>query len=71
MSHTCHHPGCTKAVPPKMWGCLKHWRRLPQRLRAKVWAAYVPGQEITKTPSAAYIAVAKEVEQWCKENPET
>jgi len=30
----------------------------------KVWATYRPGQEITKTPSAAYIAVAKEVQLW-------
>ena len=53
-----------------MWGCKPHWFRLPQRLRNKVWATYRPGQEITKTPSAAYVAVAKEVQQWCLENPE-
>lgn len=53
-------------VAPKLWGCKKHWFMLPAGLRAKIWAAYVPGQEITKTPSAAYIAVAQEVQQWIK-----
>jgi len=37
------------------------------RLRNKVWATYRPGQEITKTPSAEYIEVAKEVQAWIKE----
>ena len=51
-------------VPPKMWGCRPHWYKLPKTLRAKVWAAYVPGQEITKTPTAEYVAVAREVQRW-------
>ena len=29
-----------------------------------IWAAYVPGQEITKTPSAEYMEVAREVQRW-------
>ena len=65
--HTCHWPGCPRAVPPSMWGCKPHWFRLPVRLRNKVWATYRPGQEITKTPSAEYIEVAKEVQAWIKE----
>ena len=65
--HTCHWPGCQKEVPPAMWGCSPHWFSLPVRLRNKVWAAYRPGQEITKTPSAAYIEVAKEVQAWIQE----
>jgi hypothetical protein len=63
-SHHCHWPGCDKQVPPAMWGCGKHWFSLPPPLRAKVWRSYVPGQEITMTPSAAYLAVAEEVQQW-------
>lgn len=62
--HACHWPGCTKQVPPAMWGCKDHWFALPPGLRAKVWRAYVPGQETTMTPSAAYVAVAKEVQAW-------
>lgn len=62
--HHCHWPGCDKPVPPSMWGCKKHWFTLPAYLRKRVWATYRPGQEITKTPSADYIAVAKEVQVW-------
>jgi hypothetical protein len=62
--HTCHWPGCTKAVPPAMWGCKPHWFKLPKPLRDAVWNAYVPGQEISKTPSAKYLAVAALVQGW-------
>lgn len=68
MSHTCHWSGCTKEVPPAMWGCRIHWFLLPKRLRDKVWATYVPGQEITKTPSETYIAVIHEVNEWILEH---
>lgn len=64
--HHCHWPGCTKQVPPAMWGCKAHWFRLPGRLRAKIWRTFQPGQEVTMTPSAEYIAVAKEVQEWIK-----
>lgn len=67
MSHTCHWYGCTEEVPPAMWGCRTHWFLLPKRLRDKVWATYIPGQEITKTPSEAYIAVIHEVDEWILE----
>jgi hypothetical protein len=39
---------------------------LPKGMRDRIWAAYVPGQEITKTPSAAYLAVAREAEQFAR-----
>jgi hypothetical protein len=68
MSHHCHWPTCKREVPPAMWGCKPHWFRLPKYLRDKVWAAYVPGQEITKTPSRQYIDVAHEVQDWIKAN---
>lgn len=67
MSHGCHWPRCKRAVPPKMWGCKEHWFTLPKRLRDKVWAAYAPGQEVTKTPSASYVNVAHEVQAWIVE----
>lgn len=67
--HTCHWPGCPKAVPPAMWGCTYHWYTLPARLRARIWATYKPGQEITKTPSAAYLEAARAVQAWIKEQP--
>ena len=62
--HTCHWPGCKRAVPPKLWGCKTHWFRLPASLRNRIWATYRPGQEITKTPSAEYLAVARQVQDW-------
>ena len=66
--HHCHWPGCYAAVPPAMWGCKRHWFALPKGLRDKVWRTYRPGQEITKTPSKEYIAVAREVQDWIAAN---
>ncbi len=68
--HECHWPTCNIAVSPKMWGCKKHWFKLPKSLRNKIWATYVPGQEVTKTPSRLYIRVALEVQDWCIFNPD-
>src|SRR4051812_7719764 len=67
-AHECHWTGCTKQVPPAMWGCSKHWYMLPPALRAKIWRAYQPGQEIAGTPSAGYVAVAREVQDWIAEH---
>jgi len=69
--HHCHWPGCDKQVPPAMWGCSTHWFILPAALRSKVWATYRPGQEVTMTPSAAYIEVAKQVQAWIAARPST
>ncbi len=67
MKHHCHWPGCTTEVPPAMWGCKGHWFKLPTSLRNRIWATYKPGQEITKTPSPAYIEAAKAVQAWIAE----
>jgi hypothetical protein len=67
-THHCHWPGCSRSVPPAKWGCYSHWMSLPQDLRARLWKVYVPGQEITKTPSREYLAVADEIQQWIKRN---
>lgn len=64
MAHHCHWPGCTIEVPPKLWGCKKHWFTLPKYLRDKIWATYRPGQEISKDPSDEYIDAAVEVQEW-------
>jgi hypothetical protein len=66
--HHCHWPGCTVPVPPKMWGCRDHWFKLPKHLRDKIWQAYRPGQEVTKTPSPEYVAAAREVREWVIEH---
>jgi hypothetical protein len=51
-----------------MWGCKAHWFKLPAVLRSKIWRTYRPGQEVTKTPSKDYIAVAREVQDWIAAN---
>lgn len=71
-SHTCHWPGCERQVPPAMWGCRTHWFKLPGRLRDLIWSMYEPGQEQRMDPSDAYLAAAREVQEWIRENhPET
>lgn len=58
--HTCHARGCKTAVPPKMFMCRPHWYKVPVELRRLVWAHYVPGQEITKSPTRKYLEVTRE-----------
>lgn len=65
-SHHCHWPGCERQVPPAMWGCISHWNKLPKRLRDRIWAAYIPGQEVDMTPSEEYLDVADEVQEWIR-----
>ena len=64
--HSCHWPGCPKQVPPAKWGCRAHWYALPAGLRAKIWAAYRPGQEIDGRPSSEYMEVARAVQDWIR-----
>lgn len=67
--HRCHWPGCEREVPPRLWGCREHWYRLPLRLRDAIWREYRPGQEVSKAPTEAYLAVAREVQNWIAEAP--
>lgn len=67
-AHLCHWKGCTTEVAPKLWGCPKHWFRLPKVLRSRIWATYRAGQEITKDPSEAYLAAAADVDRWINEH---
>lgn len=70
-NHHCHWPGCKEQVPPAKWGCLSHWRRLPQGLRNGIWSAYTPGQEVSMTPSRQYVEVARRVQSWIQSQPNT
>lgn len=71
-NHHCHWPGCKRRVPPAAWGCRDHWYKLPKALRDRIWRAYRLGQEDTKTPTASYVAVARDVQEWISANhPET
>ena len=67
-NHTCHWLGCTKQVPPAMWGCKEHWYKLPQSLRSMIWRTFVPGQEEAGSPSSEYIKAARAVQDWIKKN---
>lgn len=58
MTHVCHAVGCVVEVPPRLLMCPRHWRMVPPHLQRAVWAAYVPGQEIRKDPTSAYLRVA-------------
>lgn len=51
-----------------MWGCRTHWFALPKHLRDAVWRTYEPGQEVTLTPSDAYLDVADVVQKWIAEH---
>lgn len=66
-AHSCH-GGCGKVVPPAMWGCRDCWRRLPLGLRNLIFHHYRPGQEIDKRPSAEYVCVARQVQDYIREN---
>jgi hypothetical protein len=58
MTHACHATRCRTEVPPKMFMCRPHWYRLPKSYRDAIWAAYRPGQEVTKDPSLEYLEAA-------------
>lgn len=67
-THHCHWPGCPKQVPPAMWGCHQHWYKLPARIRAQIWRTYQIGQEVTLTPSRAYVDAALAAQTWIREH---
>lgn len=64
LDHVCHAQGCRTPVPPSLFMCPKHWKRLPKEHRDAIWRTYQRGQEITKTPSAAYLDAAKAAVEW-------
>jgi hypothetical protein len=63
--HHCHWPGCERKVPPAMWGCAPHWRRVPARLKLGIWRTYKVGQEQGDAAvSAEYLEAARAVHEW-------
>jgi hypothetical protein len=62
--HHCHWPGCPEQTPPAKWGCTRHWFKLPKDLRDRIWLTFDPGQEVNGTPSTAYLAAARAVQDW-------
>ena len=58
-AHHCHARGCRRECPPRHLMCHRHWRMVPERLQARVWATYRAGQEIDKRPSRAWLEAAE------------
>lgn len=58
-NHLCHAVDCEEKVIPSLLMCMRHWRMVEKTLQLKVWAEYKEGQEITKTPSRAYLKAAQ------------
>jgi len=46
-------------VPPRMFMCRHQWYMLPKSMRDEVWEHYVPGQEVRKDPTLAYVQHAQ------------
>lgn len=59
--HLCHAKRCSTPTQPKMFMCRRHWFMLPKIKRDKLWAVYVPGQEVRKDPTPEYLEVAREL----------
>lgn len=57
VSHTCHAEGCSVALPPRMFACIRHWKMVPVPLQSVLWGVYRQGQEIDKWPSGDYLAI--------------
>lgn len=57
--HRCHAEACTTPVPPKMFMCRKHWYMVSPDDRRLLWHLYMPGQEIHKDPTQAYLEHAQ------------
>jgi hypothetical protein len=64
MSHNCHWPGCKREVGDALWGCTRHWAKLPARLRNRIWSTTIAGQDITELPSLEYLQAAHDVQTW-------
>lgn len=63
--HECYWPDCTELVPPAKWGCRKHWAKLPQPIRHRLWATYREGQDIGLAPiTPEYLAAAQAAQDW-------
>lgn len=67
MTHRCHWPDCAAEVPPALFMCRPHWVSLPKPMRQEIWRTYRRGQEISKTPSAEYLAAARAALDWARD----
>jgi len=61
MTHTCHAIGCNTLIPPKLFMCKPCWSEISRADQTLVYDLYVPGQEIRKDPSVAYIEATSRI----------
>lgn len=66
--NNCSWPGCPLSVSPALFMCARHWYTLPTYIRDMIWEAYVPRQEVTKTPSSQYVDAARTAMDWIRKN---
>jgi len=66
--HECHWPGCGEQVPPAMWGCARHWYKLPEPIRSAIWRSYMIGQENGDADvSRKYLDAARNAQTWIQQ----
>lgn len=53
-AHRCHARGCVVRCRPSYLMCPNHWRLVPRRIQAAVYATYRDGQCTDKDPSEAW-----------------
>ncbi len=44
--------------------CAAHWRMVDPEIQILIWKTYVPGQEVRKDPTRAYLLVQRSA-VWC------
>lgn len=72
MSHSCYHPECDVAVPPRMLACRRHWFQLPKVLRDEIWRTYTGWKTLTPSkPSQEYLDAIAQARQYWKEQEVT
>lgn len=60
MNHTCHATKCFEEIGAEHFMCPGHWYILPRELRAAVRAEYVPGAEVRRDRTQAYLSVTQQ-----------
>ena len=58
--HVCHATGCKVLTNRVTSICRRHWYSLPREMRARIWAAYRPGQCDDRQISREYADAARD-----------
>lgn len=64
-THDCPATGCGRKIPVARFACPPHWRQLPYKLKAAIYATYRAGQEnAPHLVSDEYVAAANEARDY-------